>query len=120
MSFAPYHCSELSPIIVVMDNMRFTSNVLRVLAALMQDVHGQHYALDLSKKARVSVGSIYAILVRLQQHGMIDSELESIDPAAAGRPARRYYTLTSKGAAVARAELQEAQRSLSISGVTYA
>jgi DNA-binding PadR family transcriptional regulator len=42
--------------------------------------------------------------------GWLTSAWEDIDPAAAGRPARRYYRLTAQGAGEAQAALAKSWR----------
>lgn len=90
-----------------MADIRITSNMLRVLRVLLSHLDGEHYAFDLSKSARVNVGTIYALLTRLEQQGMVRSDLEDIDAAAAGRPPRRYYRLTSSGIRFAEQALRQ-------------
>ena len=99
-----------------MDDLKASSNILRVVAVMLGDSAGQHYALELVKAAQVKVGSIYAILAKLEQHQWVTSDLETIDPSVAGRPPRRYYRLTAKGVQAARVELAATQRALTIGG----
>lgn len=80
-----------------MEGLRITRNFLQVLRVLSSRFEDEHYALELAKEARVSVGSIYALLSRLEEGGLVKSDLEGIDPSAAGRPQRRYYRLTASG-----------------------
>lgn len=98
--------------------MRATNNILRILSALSQDRQGQHYALQLSKDARVNVGTVYAVLDRLETAKYVNSSLEAIDPAQAGRPQRRYYQITQSGQTYLDEQLQELRQLLP--GVAYA
>ena len=90
-----------------MGEPRITSNMLRVLKVLLRNVNGENYAFDLSKTARVNVGTIYALLARLEQQQLVTSDLEGIDPAVAGRPQRRFYRLTGTGIRFAEKSLQQ-------------
>ncbi|GGL15445.1 hypothetical protein GCM10010844_37870 [Deinococcus radiotolerans] len=74
------------------------------------------YALELSRDAEVNVGTIYAVLARLEQQGLVSSTVEGIDPIAEGRPARRYYLLTAEGLAAAREEIRKTQRLMTLGG----
>lgn len=103
-----------------MKPLRPTQNILQVMAAMLRDPGGQHYALELSRDSRVNIGTIYAVLARLEQHGIVTSAVEDVDPAAAGRPARRYYQYTADGLRTARHELAEAQRALNVGGFAHA
>lgn len=103
-----------------MEPPRPTRNVLQVYHALLQGHTGKSYALELAKQARVSVGTIYAVMARLENSGLVTSQIEGITPALAGRPPRRYYTLTALGQDTARRELQEAGQVLPLGGPAYA
>jgi DNA-binding PadR family transcriptional regulator len=63
-------------------------------------------------------GTMYPILTRLQEAGWLQADWEHIDPAVAGRPARRYYRLTAAGAAAARTELAALYARLRLRGTT--
>ena len=53
---------------------------------------------------------IHPILARLEGFGWLESRWEDVDPSEAGRPARRYYTLTGEGARAAAAAVAKARR----------
>lgn len=80
---------------------------LRVLRAFLNDVDSEHYGLELIRRSGVSAGSLYPILVALEDEGWITGAWEDVDEAAAGRRKRRYYKLTKKGGDDARAVLTE-------------
>lgn len=103
-----------------MKPIRATHNILLAFAAMMHDPTGQHYALELSRASGVNIGTIYALLARLEHHGLVTSAIEEIDSAAAGRPPRRYYTFTSEGRMFAAQELRQAQQVFSSRGVAHA
>jgi DNA-binding PadR family transcriptional regulator len=88
-----------------MPSPRLTSSVLKVLAALLADPGAERYGLQLMQQAGLPSGTLYPILVRLERAGWVQSRWEQIDPAAEGRPIRRYYRLTAEGAAAARDEV---------------
>jgi PadR family transcriptional regulator PadR len=103
------------------DPVRVTAAVSKVLAALLEDPEADRYGLDLMRASGHPSGTLYPILLRLQKAGWVDATWEEIDPAAAGRPARRYYRLTPDGLASARIELaalrQQLDRALGSTGV---
>jgi DNA-binding PadR family transcriptional regulator len=88
-----------------MPGPRLTSSVLKVLAALLADPASEHYGLQLMQQTGLPSGTLYPILVRLERAGWVQSRWEQVDPAAEGRPTRRYYRLTAEGAAEAGAEV---------------
>jgi DNA-binding PadR family transcriptional regulator len=90
-----------------------TTSVLKVLSAMLTDVAVERYGLDLMHDTGLASGTLYPILVRLDQAGWVTSQWEDIDPVAEGRPSRRYYLLTPHGVAAARRELALLHQQLS-------
>lgn len=86
---------------------------LAVLRVLLEAPADKHYGLQIGKAAQLRTGSLYPILARLEESGWVRGEWEMADPRDAGRPRRRYYTLTPTGHASARQELEQAMRELS-------
>jgi PadR family transcriptional regulator, regulatory protein PadR len=91
---------------------RVTWAILKVFKVLLDDPTARHYGLEIGKAAGLPSGSIYPLLMRLEQAELLTSEWEDVDPKAAGRPRRRLYRLTGQGAEVGRRALKEAQRDL--------
>ena len=87
--------------------MKLTGPLERVLTVLVADPAAPHYGYDLMKATRLPSGTLYPMLARLQQEGLVDSEWEDARPDTAGRPPRKYYRLTAEGARVARLELAQ-------------
>jgi DNA-binding PadR family transcriptional regulator len=87
--------------------MRITVPVARVLSVFLSDVEEDRYGLDLMRLTGLPSGTLYPLLRRLQEAGWVQAQWEQIDPAAEGRPARRYYRLTAEGTAQARTALAE-------------
>ncbi|WP_198154275.1 PadR family transcriptional regulator [Catenuloplanes japonicus] len=92
--------------------LRVTAAVATVLAAFLEDPAADRYGLDLMRASGHPSGTLYPILLRLQNAGWVESLWEDLDPVAAGRPARRYYRLTPDGEVAARAELTALQQRL--------
>jgi DNA-binding PadR family transcriptional regulator len=88
--------------------VKLTGPLERVLRVLVADPAAPHYGYDLMKAARLPSGTLYPMLARLQQEGLVDSQWESQRPDAGGRPPRKYYRLTAEGVRVARLELVHA------------
>ena len=87
--------------------MQITVPTARVLAALLAEPDADRYGLDLMEATSLASGTLYPILHRLQEAGWLSARWEDADPAAQGRPARRYYRLTAEGAARSRQALAE-------------
>jgi DNA-binding PadR family transcriptional regulator len=87
--------------------VKLTGPLERVLRVLTADPSAQHYGYDLMKAAKLPSGTLYPMLARLQQDGLVESEWEVQREDAGGRPPRRYYRLTADGLRVARLELAQ-------------
>ncbi|MEV6349647.1 helix-turn-helix transcriptional regulator [Actinoplanes sp. NPDC051851] len=92
--------------------VRVTAAVSKVLAAFLEDPEADRYGLDLMRATGHPSGTLYPILLRLQNAGWVEAVWEEIDPAEASRPARRYYRLTPDGLIAARTEIADLRRQL--------
>ncbi|MGE5055428.1 MAG: PadR family transcriptional regulator [Acidobacteriota bacterium] len=57
---------------------------------------------DFGSATRLQSGTLYPILLRLEQAGWVESYWESATPQELGRPRRRFYQLTAVGARTAK------------------
>ena len=113
--------------------MKVTPTLERVLRVLLEDPGQDRYGYDLMKAASLQSGTLYPMLARLEDEGMLVSAWEehSLDGAdatrpgstaghgpssmagsglrglAGGRPPRKYYRLTGNGVMSARQMLAE-------------
>ncbi|MGH3403227.1 MAG: PadR family transcriptional regulator [Streptosporangiaceae bacterium] len=96
-----------------------TLQMQAVLRVLLDDLSAGHYGLEISRASGLPSGSLYPMLARLEQAGWVTSDWEDIDQSKAGRPRRRYYSLTADGAVWADQALVKTLRQLSpASGAT--
>lgn len=79
-----------------MPGPRMTIPTRMVLRALV-DHEAPMYGLEIGKATGLPSGTIHPILARLEGCGWAVSEWERVDPMTAGRPVRRYYTVTPEG-----------------------
>jgi DNA-binding PadR family transcriptional regulator len=91
--------------------VKLTGPLERVLTVMIADPSAQHYGYDLMRAAKLPSGTLYPMLARLQQDGLVDAEWEAQRQDTAGRPPRKYYRLTAEGLRVARLELAQAASS---------
>lgn len=76
--------------------MRMTHATARVLQALEA---GCRYGFEIIESTRVRSGTVYPLLRRLEESGLVRSRWEDIDVAREeSRPARKYYELTDRAA----------------------
>jgi|SRR5580658_5499350 PadR family transcriptional regulator PadR len=72
-----------------------------LLTAMLDQPRAWHYGYELSKATGLTSGTLYPLLMRLSDRGLLDSEWR--DPQHNGRPARHAYRLTVDGLQMARA-----------------
>jgi PadR family transcriptional regulator PadR len=89
---------------------RMTLPTQLVLRALLEEPGVERYGLEIGDSASLPSGTIHPILARLERLGWLESRWEDVDPSRAGRPARRYYRLTTDGVEHARDGLARAYR----------
>jgi PadR family transcriptional regulator PadR len=87
------------------DQVRITIAVATVLRAFLEDTAQPRYGYELMRLTGYPSGKLYPVLARLERAGWLTKELEDIDPAIEGRPARRMYRISEEGARAARCEL---------------
>lgn len=73
---------------------RHSLQTTRVLSALAEDAAAWRYGYELSQKVGLGSGSLYPILMRLAERGLLEARWESGLP---GRPPRHFYRLTGDG-----------------------
>jgi PadR family transcriptional regulator len=95
-----------------MPEVRITLAVIYVLQTFLADVNRSRYGYDLTRETGFPSGKLYPILACLQRAGWLIRETEDIDPAEAGRPARRLYQLSPAGLAAARREVAKLDQRL--------
>ena len=71
-----------------------SAQAIRVLRALAADPSHWRYGYDLVTEVGLKSGSLYPILVRLADRGLLDATWE---PGPDGRPPRHLYRLSAAG-----------------------
>jgi PadR family transcriptional regulator PadR len=79
----------------------FSVQTTSVLAALSSTPTSWRHGYDLAKKTGLKSGTLYPILIRLADRGLVEAMWEAEQPA--GRPRRHLYRLTTAGLDAARA-----------------
>ena len=79
---------------------RHSRQTVAVLAAMATDPAEWRYGYELGREVGLKAGSLYPILMRLGDHGLLESTWEADPPP--GRPRRHLYRLTAGGIAAAR------------------
>ena len=84
---------------------RPSAQTTAVVLALAEEPATWRYGYELCQQLRLRAGSVYPILMRLADRGLLETAWETEAPA--GRPPRHLYRLTGPGRAMA-AELAAA------------
>ena len=81
-------------------NRRPSTQMLTLLEAFSGKTQQWRHGYDLMKETGLSSGTLYPLLMRMADRGLIEAEWR--EPARPGRPARHAYRLTAEGIALAR------------------
>jgi PadR family transcriptional regulator, regulatory protein PadR len=84
-----------------------SAQTLKVLVALLEARCDELSGVEIGKSAKLQSGTLYPILMRLEQQGWLASRWETEGPHALGRPRRRFYHLTGLGQTRAKTVFQE-------------
>ncbi|WP_310082710.1 PadR family transcriptional regulator [Caulobacter sp. BE254] len=80
---------------------RLSPQTLAVLNVLVRDANAWFYGLEVSAATGLKSGSLYPILIRLNERGLLESRW--LEPERPGRPPRHAYRITAAGRAAAKA-----------------
>lgn len=82
---------------------RLSDQTLILLAALTEQPRIWRHGYDLSAETGLKSGTLYPILMRLSDRGLLDSKW--VPHKRTGRPPRHMYRLTAQGIAFARTQV---------------
>src|SRR5258707_891940 len=74
-----------------------------LLAAFLERSHLWRHGYDLSKETGLKSGTLYPVLMRLSEQGLLESRWEEAERP--GLPPRHVYRLTTPGLALAREQV---------------
>ena len=83
----------------------FSKQTLSVLAVLCAQPSDWQHGYSIARETGLKSGTLYPILVRLADRGLMEASWEDEQPA--GRPRRHLYRLTPEGLATAAAALAD-------------
>jgi DNA-binding PadR family transcriptional regulator len=84
----------------------FSAQTLAVLADLCATPLRWRHGYGIARDAGLKSGTLYPVLIRLADRGLVEARCEDEQPA--GRPRRHLYRLTAKGLATATAAVAQA------------
>jgi DNA-binding PadR family transcriptional regulator len=88
----------------MVDSIRFSPQLLSVLAALLEQPAEWRYGYDLSRETDLKSGTLYPLLIRLAERQWVESRWRHAEEN--GKP-RHIYRLTAAGRRAARDLLHE-------------
>lgn len=86
---------------------RLSAPTLKVLRILMSRRREKISGAEIARTTGLASGTLYPILLRLEDAGWANSIWEDGDPRELGRPRRRLYHITGEGARKTRAAFRE-------------
>ncbi len=86
---------------------RLTAQTLKVLTALITSGSSETSGAQIADSTNLMSGTLYPILIRLEEAGWVESRWETEEPSKLGRPRRRFYRVTGIGEMEARAAARE-------------
>jgi DNA-binding PadR family transcriptional regulator len=86
--------------------VRLTHQGLKILSTFLAQPTDKLSGADLIRATNLASGTLYPILLRFEEAGLLESEWETGDPRELGRPRRRLYRVTPTGQLVAREALE--------------
>ncbi len=79
--------------------LRLSPQTLLVLAEYLHAPADWKYGYDISRETGLKSGTLYPILMRMADRGLLETQWETPEP---GRPPRHMYRLTAEGTSYAR------------------
>src|SRR5271155_2001541 len=84
-------------------------HTLSLLTAMMEQPRAWQYGYELAQVTELKSGTLYPILMRLCDRKLLESKWQP--SSSQGRPPRHMYRLTASGAAFAKEQLANSNRS---------
>lgn len=85
---------------------RLTLQSLRVLSLLARNPGELLSGSDIRKETGIASGTLYPILLRMEDAGWLRGDWEKVDPSVVGRPRKRFYRITISGQKIASRSFQ--------------
>ncbi len=92
--------------------LKITTQTLKVLGAIVSCPHDEFSGAEIARVTKLASGTLYPILLRLEQARWLVSRWEAGDPHVLGRPRRRLYRISASGARNAQASFREVESAI--------
>ncbi len=77
--------------------LRLTHQSLKVLHAFMENPRKELSGADIRRQTQLFSGTLYPILLRFEDAGLVTSTWEEGNPSKLGRPRKRLYRISGEG-----------------------
>lgn len=77
--------------------MKLTGRALELLMLMAVRPEQEYSGHQLGKSLGISSGTLYPLLLKAENAGLLDAQWEDGDPRDLGRPRRRYYRINGAG-----------------------
>ena len=94
------------------EDVKITTQTLKVLGAIVSCPQDEVSGAEIARVTKLASGTLYPILLRLEQARWLESRWEVGDPHVMGRPRRRLYRISASGACRARAVFREVESTI--------
>ena len=88
-------------------NATLSKQGLKILLCFCETKNRSLAGADVLRETGISTGTLYPLLHKLKNQGLLKSEKETGDPRELGRPLRTFYSITSDGVRAVERELSE-------------
>ena len=82
---------------MVRKERRLSDSAAAVLRFFLANPDAEFYGLEILERTGIASGTLYPMLIRLEENGFLRSGWEQVDETVVGRPKRRYYRLNPSG-----------------------
>lgn len=77
--------------------MKINGRALELLMLMAVRPQQEYSGYEISKSLGISSGTLYPLLLKAENAGLLNAHWEEGDPVELGRPRRRYYRISGNG-----------------------
>lgn len=77
--------------------MKISGKSMEILLILASDPDREYSGYEIGKQLSMPSGTLYPLLLKIEQAGLLTTKWEDGDPKILGRPRRRYHKISGQG-----------------------
>ena len=78
-------------------DFRITVSFLKLFSIFIVHLSDEFTGEDICRRTEMQSGTVYPMLIKLEERGWLKARWENINPHVEGRPKRHYYGITKRG-----------------------